>query len=133
MGFWLLLAAAWVVMVAHMWDALTTVPGAERLEQTRMAVIPTSRTFFAAVFFSALELAVVMAVLWPWRPSWYGARLGVTTLGLVTWFVTTTPMGMSRMDWVHRRWLFFMILATGAALVVALGYRGIRRVGRSSA
>jgi hypothetical protein len=115
-----------------MWDALTTFPSPERLEETRMAVIPTSRTFFAAMVFSALELAVVLAALWPWRPAYYTARLGAATLGLFTWFVMTIPMGLSTMDWVHRRWLFFMILAVGGAFLINLLYRlGARwRAGR---
>jgi hypothetical protein len=115
-------------MVGYMWDALTMVPSAERLEETRMAVIPTPRTFFAAAAFSALELAVVLAALWPWRPALYATRLGMTALALATWFVITTPMGLSRMDWVHRRWLVFMAVATALALMVTLGYRLARHV-----
>jgi len=125
---WAVLAVSWVVMVGYMWDALTTVPSPERLEETRMAVIPTHRTFFAAVIFSALELGVIMAVLWPWRPRLYTARLAVATLAVVTWFTITIPMGLSRMDWVHRRWLFFLILAMLGALVVDLVFRLLRRV-----
>jgi hypothetical protein len=127
-GLWGLLVASWVVMVAYMWDALTMVPDAERLEQTRMAVIPTPRTFFAAVAFSALELGVVLALLWPWRSGYYPVRLAGASLGLLTWFVITIPMGMSRMDWVHRRWLFFLILATAAALLAELGLRLAQRL-----
>jgi hypothetical protein len=133
LGFWVALIASWLVMVAHLWDALTTLPSAERPEQTRMAVIPTPRTFAAAVIFSALELGVALALLWPWRPAWYGARLAMTGLGLVTWFIITTPMGLSQMDWVHRRWLAFMILATAAALFVQIAYYVVRRLtGRST-
>jgi hypothetical protein len=124
------LVGSWAVMVAYMWDALTTVPGADRLDVSRMLVIPTSRTFFAATAFSALELAVVLAVLWPWRPSYYAARLAVAILALATWFTITTPLGVSRMDWVHRRWLFFLILATGSALAVNLAYQLGRRLRR---
>jgi hypothetical protein len=127
-GLWGLLVASWVVMVAYMWDALTMVPDAARLEQTRMAVIPTPRTFLAAVAFSALELGVVLALLWPGRSGYYAVRLAGASLGLLTWFVITIPMGMSRMDWVHRRWLFFLILATAAALLVELGLRLARRL-----
>lgn len=127
-GFWAMLIVSWVVMVGYMWEALTTVPSAERLEETRMAVIPTPRTFFTAAAFSALELAVVLAALWPWRPAYYANRLGITALALATWFVMTTPMGVSEMDWVHRRWLVFMVLATVVALVVTLGHRVARRL-----
>lgn len=127
-GLWVALLVSWGVQVAYMWDALTTFPSAERLEESRMAVIPTSRTFFAAMTFSALELAVVLAALWPWRPAYYTARLGATALALVTWFTITIPMGMSNMDWVHRRWIFFMILAVGGALAVNVLYRAGRAV-----
>lgn len=127
-GFWVVLVASWVVMVAYMWDALTTIPGAERLEESRMAVIPTPRTFFAAVAFSALELSVVLVLLWPWRPAYYTARLGATVLSLLTWFVITIPMGMSLMDWVHRRWLFFLILGSAGAFALDLAYRMVRRL-----
>lgn len=121
--FWLLLIVSWVAMVAYMWEALTTLPSAARLEESRMAVIPTPRTFAAAVIFSALELGVVLAALWPWWPAYYSARLGLTAMALVTWFLITIPVGLSQMDWVHRRWLGFMIAATTTALVVDLAYR----------
>lgn len=127
-GVWLLLIVSWVAMVAHMWEALTTVPSAARVEESRMAVIPTPRTFAAAVIFSALELCVVLAALWPWWPAYYPARLGLTAMALVTWFFITIPVGLSQMDWVHRRWLGFMIVATTAALVVDLAYRLLARL-----
>jgi hypothetical protein len=127
-GFWLLLLVSWAVMVGFMWAALTTIPDAERLEETRMAVIPTPRTFFAAVAFSALELGVVLALLWPWWAGRYAVRLAAAALSLTTWFVITIPMGVSQMDWVHRRWLFFLILATSAALIVVIAYRLGRRL-----
>lgn len=125
-GFWLLLAVSWLVAVWYMWDAMTTIPSAERLQETRMAEIPGPRRFFTAAAFSAMELAVVLAALWPWRPGYYASRLAVTALGVLTWFVMTTPMGLSRMDWVHRRWLFFLIAAQVAGLVVVLLYRALR-------
>jgi hypothetical protein len=131
LALWLLLILSWAIMVAHMWDALTTVPDADRLEETRMAVIPTHRTFFAAVAFSAIELGVVLALLWPWRPTYYPARLAAAALGILTWFTMTIPMGLSRMDWVHRRWLFFLALATGAGLAINLLYSLGRRLLRS--
>lgn len=127
-GFWLLLIVSWAVMVAYMWEALTTLPSAARLEEGRMAVIPTPRAFAAAAIFSALELGVVLAALWPWWPAYYPARLGLTAMALVTWFIITIPMGLNQMDWVHRRWLGFMILATTIALVVELAYRLLERL-----
>jgi hypothetical protein len=124
-GFWLLLIASWVVAVWYMWDAMSTIPSADRLQETRLVEIPGPRRFFTAAAFSAMELGLVLAALWPWRPGWYGTRLAVTALGTVTWFITTTPLDLSRMDWVHRRWLAFLFLAQVAALVALLVYRSV--------
>lgn len=126
--FWGLLAALWAVAVFFMWDALTTIPSADRLEDSKLVAIPTPRTFFAAVAFSAMELAVVLVALWPWRPEYYGSRLGVTTLVMIAWFITTTPMDLSRMDWVHRRWLAATIALLLAGLLVLLAWRLARRL-----
>jgi amino acid transporter len=123
-GFWLLLIASWVVAVWYMWEAMSTIPSAGRLEETRLVEIPGPRRFFTAAAFSAMELALVLAALWPWRPAWYATRLGVTALGTITWFITTTPLDLSRMDWVHRRWLGFLIAAQLVALLAVLAYRG---------
>lgn len=125
---WIILGLTWVVAVAYMWDALTTVPHADRLEASKVVGIPTPRTFFAAAIFSAMELALVLALLWPWRPNYYASRLAVAALGLVTWLISTSPMGLSRIDWVHRRWLAVMVILVGLALIVVLGYRLVQRV-----
>ena len=122
-AFWLLLVVSWGVAVWYMWEAMTTIPSAERLQETRMAEIPGPRRFFAAAAFSAMELAVVLAALWPGWTAYYASRLAVTALGTLTWFVTTIPMDLSRMDWVHRRWLAFLVLVQVVALAVVLLYR----------
>jgi len=122
-AFWAILALSWVVTAAWMWDAMTRVPSAERLEESKLVAIPTLRTFITAAVFSGMELALVLAVLWPWRPAFYASRLGVTALVLITWFIMTTPMDLSRMDWIHRRWLAFLVVATAAALLTLLAYR----------
>ena len=127
-GFWIVLLASWAAAVAFMWDALTTVPSAERLEESRMVAIPGPRTFFAAAVFSAIELAAVLAALWPGWPRYYATRLAVTALALVTWFLMTVPMEVSRMDWVHGVWLAFLVVSTAAALAVLLLYRLVRRI-----
>ena len=124
----ILLLVSWGLAVAYMWDALTTVPSAERLEQSRMVAIPGPRTFFAAAVFSAIELAVVLAALWPGWRRYYATRLAVTALAILTWFIMTVPMEVSRMDWVHRVWIAFLAVAVTAALLVLLLYRLARRV-----
>ena len=125
-GFWVGLAATWLIAVWYMWEAMATLPSSVRLETTRQVAIPTLRTFYAAAIFSALELALVMAVLWPWRPEYYATRLTVAVLALATWFVITTPMDLSRMDWVHRVWLISTASLCLAALLALLLYRAIR-------
>lgn len=125
-GFWLLLVVSWVVAVVYMWEAMSTIPSAERLQQTRLVEIPGPRRFFSAAAFSLMELAVVLAALWPWRAAYYGTRLAITTLAVLTWFVMTTPMGLSRMDWVHRRWLAWLVVAQAIALVALAGHRLVR-------
>lgn len=129
--FWAFLVVTWVVAVYYLWDAMTTIPSAERLERSKMVAIPTPRTFFAAAAFSAMELAVVLAALWPWRTQYYATRLAVTALVMGTWFVLTTPMQLSRMDWVHRRWLALVILTLVVALGAVLLYRLARRLAGS--
>lgn len=127
-AFWVVLAMSWVVAVVYMWDATTRVPSAERLEESKLVAIPTLQTFLTAAIFSGMEAALVLALLWPWKPDFYASRLGITGLGLVTWFIMTTPMDLSRMDWIHRRWLAFMFMAVTMALLVLLLYRLWRAV-----
>ncbi|MFW5946884.1 MAG: hypothetical protein ACOCUW_00215 [Gemmatimonadota bacterium] len=124
---WLLLLASWVVAVWFMWEAMTAIPSAERLQESRLVEIPGPRRFLAAAVFSAMELAVVLAALWPWRTAYYGSRLAVMALATMTWFVITTPLEVSRMDWVHRRWLAFLVVAQLLALGALLLYRAARK------
>jgi hypothetical protein len=126
---WLALVVAWMVMVAYMWDAVTTIPSADRLAESHLIVIPGARSLVTAVTVSAIELVVVLAVLWPGRGAFWATRLAATAVGLVTWFIATTPLrDLSRMDWVHRRWLAFMVLAMAVSLVVTLMFRLALRV-----
>ncbi len=127
-AFWAALAISWAVAVWYMWEAMSTVPSAERLQESRLVAIPTPRTFMTAVVFSAMELAVVLAVLWPWRPAYYASRLALASLAVLTWFLMTVPtsMQLSRMDWVHRRWLAFLALAPLVGLLAVGTYRLFR-------
>ena len=123
-----LLVLGWLLAVWYMWEAMATLPSAERLETTRLVAIPTIRTFLSAVLFSALELAIVLGLLWPTWPQLYATRVAVAVLALVTWFILTTPMDLSRMDWVHRRWLVGMAAGLTLALVALLLLRAGRRL-----
>lgn len=130
-GLWLLLILGWIVAVWLMFESLTTLPSAERLETSRLVAIPTVRTFLAAAAFSGLELAVILALLWPWRGELYAVRMATGVLAIFTWFIITTPLDLTRMDWVHRRWLAAMGAGIASALLVLLLYHGARRFTRA--
>jgi hypothetical protein len=116
---WLGLILGWLVMLLHLWSAFATLPSPERLEQTRMVAIPTLQTLAFLVGRSALELAAVLAVLWPWRGRHYGLRVVAAAALLAVWFVATTPLSLSAIGWVHRRWL-----ATTVAGLLLVGVPG---------
>ena len=65
---WLGVALSWIVLLPLLWSAVTTLPSAERLEQTRTAAIPTLRTLVMVIALSAAEAAFALLLLWPrWR------------------------------------------------------------------
>jgi hypothetical protein len=130
LALWAALILGWLVMLLHLWSAFATFPTAERLEQARMVRIPTLRSIALLAGRSALELAAVLALLWPWRPGRYTLRLCVAGTLLAGWFLATTPLTLSAAGWVHRRWLAAttagLILACSATAVVGLADR-VRR------
>jgi hypothetical protein len=124
LALWCALIVGWLVMLPQLWAAFATLPSAERLEQTRLVPIPTLQTLALLVARSALELAAALALLWPWRARHYLARiLGAAAL-LTAWFVLTTPLSLSAVAWVHRRWLAAM---TGGLLLSFLAV-GVARL-----
>lgn len=98
-----------------LWTAFSTIPSAERLAQSRMVEIPTLRTVAVLLVQSAVEAGLLLALLVPWRPRRYLARLWLAAFAIWVWFLATTPLGLTRMAWIHRRWL----AGVGAALLVA--------------
>jgi hypothetical protein len=118
------LLASWVVLVPLMWNAFSTVPSLERLAQSRMVEIPTLRTVGWLVARSAAEIGVVLGLLVPWKPRRYLARLWLATVALAAWFLATTPLGLTRMSWLHRRWLVLV----GASLLVAAVWATLARL-----
>lgn len=112
---WLALIASWLVLLPMLWTAFSTVPSVERLAQPRMVRIPTLESLGWLVGQSAVELGVLLALLVPWRPRFYLARLWLGAVSVWAWFIGTTPLGLSQMTWHHRRWL----AAVGALLVLA--------------
>lgn len=127
---WLGVALSWIVLLPLLWSAVTTLPSAERLEQTRTAAIPTLRTLVMVIALSAAEAAFALLLLWPrWRGA-YTARLLGAAVVLGAWFVASTPLSMSRLDWVHRRWLALVAFGLMIVGVFRLGHRAVRWVAR---
>lgn len=92
-------------MLLLAWDAFTTVPSAERLAESRMAAIPTLTTMLWMAARSAMEVAVLMVLLWPWNARRYATRAFICALVLPAYFLFTTPLSLTSVHWVHRRWL----------------------------
>ncbi len=121
---WLALIASWLVLLPMLWTAFSTVPSPERLAQPRMVRIPTLESLGLLVGQSAVELGVLLALLAPWRPRFYLARLWLGAVGIWAWFIATTPLGLSQMTWHHRRWL----AVVGALLVLSAALVALSRV-----
>jgi hypothetical protein len=121
----LLLLLGWIALVPLLWSAFSTLPSAERLEQSRMARIPTLGAFLFMIGKSAAELLAVLALTWP-RVRGYATRLAAAAFVLVAWFFISTPLSLTRMEWLHRRWLVAMVLLLLVALVLELALRRVR-------
>lgn len=132
LALWVVLILAWLVAVWQMRQGLTTVPEAEI---GGSPLVATRRTVVAAALFSGLELAVVLALLWPRWPVLYATRLAGAALAVVTWSIMITPSAASPLDRVHQRWLAAMAAALVTALLGLLLYRLARwaRRGRGAA
>jgi hypothetical protein len=117
LGLWTLLILGWLVMLLYLWSAFATFPSAERLEQSRTMPIPSLRAAALLVARSALELGAALLLLWPWRARYYALRALAAAIGFGAWFIASTPLTISAMGWVHRRWLAAMILVLLLAFV----------------
>lgn len=120
---WLGLLVSWVVLLPALWTAFSTVPSAERLAQSRMVEIPTLRTVGLLVGRATLEIGVLLALLFPWRRRLYLTRLWLGAIAVGVWFIATTPLGITRMSWIHRRWLALVGVGLLAAAGVATAVR----------
>lgn len=125
----LLLALSWLVLLPLLWQAFATLPTPERLEQSRMARIPTLGSFLYTTGRSALEFAALLALTWP-RPRLYASRLAFASVALLGWFLYSTPLNVSRMEWLYRRWLALAVLALLLALLVEVLARLARKAVR---
>lgn len=130
LGIWLGLILGWLVMLLYLWAAFATLPSAERLEHTRMTAIPTLRTVALLGARSAVELAVLLVLLWPWWARFWALRLLAAALLFAVWFIATAPLTLSSIEWVHRRWIAAMsvVLLLSWIIVVTAGLtRAARR------
>lgn len=125
------LVISWWVMLYHAWQAFSTLPTPERLEHSRMARIPSLGAVGWLVLRSAGETAVLTALAWPARRR-YATRLTAAIVLLPVWFITTAPLTLSLMEWVHRRWLAGVWLVLLAALLITVVARGVRRASTAS-
>lgn len=119
LALWALLILAWLVTLLYMWSAFATFPSAERLEQSRPVPIPTLGTAALLVLRSAAELGALLALLWPWWRRWYPGRALLAAAAAGGWFLFTTPLSLSAMSWVHRRWLAAMAVVALAAFLAS--------------
>ncbi|HSJ10007.1 MAG TPA: hypothetical protein VK928_08835 [Longimicrobiales bacterium] len=124
---WSALLLTWPVMLWFAWDAFTTVPSAERLEQSRMAPIPSLRGVLLLLGRSALELCAVLALAVPRERAWV-RRMLAAAAALLLYFILTTPLSVSTVSWVHRRWLAALIVMSLAAAALALAGRLVQRL-----
>jgi hypothetical protein len=124
---WVGLIGGWLVMLLYLWSAFATFPSAERLEHTRMVRIPTLRSIALLAGRSAIELAGLLALLWPWHGRRFTLRLFAAATLLAGWFLATTPLSLSAAGWVHRRWLAAMALGLVIALAAAVAASLVRR------
>ncbi len=124
--FWLAIALSWVALLPLLLSAVTSVPSAARLERSHAVPIPTFETLARVVLVSALEVGLVLGLLWPKRSRGYTARVLLAAALLAVWFVLSTPLALTRLEWVHRRWLALLAFTLLAAGVYAL-VRGIAR------
>jgi hypothetical protein len=128
LGLWCALILGWLVTLLYMWNAFATLPSAERLEQTRTMPIPSLGTAAMLAGRSLLELCAALLLLWPWRVRLYAARALAGAVAFGIWFIMTTPLTLSAMGWVHRRWLAAVIAVMLATFLVSALACAVRRL-----
>lgn len=116
-------------MLLYMWTAFATLPSAERLGHSRMMPIPTLQTWALLALRSGLELGALLLLLLPRWPRYFALRMIAAALLLAGWFLATTPLTLSAMHWVHRRWLAAMAVALFGTGVLAGAVGMLRSAG----
>ena len=84
-----------------------------------------------ALFISAVEIAVLGAVLQPWsaKPLWPRAIAAFALFAPWSLFAMAMGMHAGSIDAAHTMWRFGLVLAIGAALLVSGGRALGRRLG----
>lgn len=127
---WSALVLGWLYMLLQLWSAFATFPTAERLDHSRLVAIPSLGTLALLVGRSLLELGSVLAMTWPWRARLWLTRVWGAALLLAGWFLLTTPLSLSGVMWVHRRWMAATVLGLAIIGLVGLLAVMLRRVVR---
>lgn len=103
-------ALSWLVVVYLMWRAFRTLPTPEELADARAVRPPLPVDFYVNLLTSAGEALFLIVVLWPTWARHYILRAIGALLALIVWFFATVPLDLNTMEWVHRRWLAFLVL-----------------------
>ena len=105
-----IVAGSWVVLAVMMWRAFHTLPSAEQLADAREVRPPLPADLLLNMGKSLVVAVLLIGVLWPGRGRYYLLRAGIAFLALVAWFLMTVPLSLNNMEWLHRRWLAFMVV-----------------------
>ena len=123
------LIASWIVLLALMWKAFTTMPSAQELADAKHVPPPLPRDAIRLAVTSLVELLVVIAMLWP-RRTLYATRALTAAVLIAMWFFATTPLSLNRMQLVHRQWLVLIVLGSIAAAIAQGGPYLLQRARR---
>jgi hypothetical protein len=123
---WLILGLvlSWLAMLILMRHEFWTFPAPEVLQRERMVRAPTMQSLVTNAVRSGVELLLLTLLLWPGRA--YAVRLATTTAGLIPYYVLTTPLGITSVDQVYRRWLAIVALVLLLATILTVSRVTVR-------
>lgn len=122
------LVLSWIVMLILMRSEFWTLPAPEAVQRERMVRPPTMDSLLTRAGRSAVELLLLTLLLLPGRA--YAVRLALTTVGLILYYVLTTPMAITSVEQVHRRWLAAVAVVLLVATILTLS-RAVARALRA--
>lgn len=108
-GLPLIIAASWIVLVILMWRAYHTLPTAEELADARRVRPPLPMDLYTHIGMSFGEMLVMVLLAWP-RERYFLLRVILAAIALIIWFFATVTMDLNTMEWLHRRWIAFVVL-----------------------